>query len=206
MVKNPLYVCSVCGQDFTRRYNANRHNQNIHSDKADIVRFLEYLIGRICAKYLPGDPLSYRLKNGKNNNKTTFVHESADNNNLLHEKSNPPTKTVSYEANPREGGMDGFNSVAGANTRTNPTLDYLLRLKTIIQLQERKHQEFLKQKIQDKLKDIELMLHDFNDPDTVRTLITELTKKYYATTDYVGFNRELESYRDSLVDRYLHWR
>ena len=85
-MKNPLYVCSTRGQDFTRRYNANRHNQNIHSNKADVVRFLECLIGRISGKYLPGDPLSYRIKY-KNDNKTTFVHENA--NNPRHEKSDP---------------------------------------------------------------------------------------------------------------------
>jgi hypothetical protein len=50
------------------------------------------------------------------------------------------------------------------------------------------------------------MLHDFNNPETVRTLITELRNKYNATRDHLSFNRELESYRDSLVDRYLRWR
>jgi transposase-like protein len=54
LIKMPLYVCSTCGQDFTRKYNANRHNQNIHFGKAEIVRFLEYLVGRISGKYLPG--------------------------------------------------------------------------------------------------------------------------------------------------------
>jgi hypothetical protein len=208
-MKNPQYVCSICGQDFTRRYNANRHNQTIHSNKAEIVRFLEYLIGRISGKYLPGDPLSYRIKY-KNDNKTRFVHENA--NNLRHEKSDPSlTKTTSYAPNPRQNEIDGKNtdlnnSMAGMNTATNP-LDYLHHLNTLIQLQDKKHREFLqKRKIEDKLEDIERMLHDFEDPETVRTRITELRDKYNATRDYVSFNRELDAYRDSLVDRYLRWR
>ncbi len=97
----------MCSQDFTRRYNTNRHNQNIHSNKAQIVRFLEYLIGRISGKYLPADPLSYRLKNRNNNNKTTFVHENASN--LRHEQSDLSShmKTVPYIANTREHELDG---------------------------------------------------------------------------------------------------
>jgi hypothetical protein len=50
LIRKPLYVCSICAQDFTRKYNANRHNQNIHFDKAEIVRFLEYLVGRVSGK------------------------------------------------------------------------------------------------------------------------------------------------------------
>jgi hypothetical protein len=174
MMKNPLYVCSICSQDFTRRYNANRHNQNIHSNKSEIVRFLEYLIGRISGKYLPADPLSYKLKNKNNNNKTTFVHENA--NNLRHEKSDPSPMNP-YTANIREHDVSGKNtnfdsSTKGVKAMTNPTLDYLLYLNTLIQLNDRKHQEYLqKRKIEATLNDIEIMLHDFNHPETVRTLL-----------------------------------
>lgn len=62
LTKKPSYVCCTCSQDFTRKYNANRHNQNIHFGKAEIVRYFEYLIGRGSGKYLPADPLSYRNK------------------------------------------------------------------------------------------------------------------------------------------------
>ena len=36
----------TCAQDFTRGYDARRHNSNHHSKQAKIVSFLEYLIGR----------------------------------------------------------------------------------------------------------------------------------------------------------------
>jgi hypothetical protein len=170
---------------------------------------LEYLIGRISGKYLPGDPLSYRLKN-RNKNSTTFIH--ANDNNFRHEKSDSsPMKTVPYTANPRENGVDGKdtdfnNSMGGVNAITNP-LDYMLHLNTLIQLNDRKNQEFLqKRKIEAMLKDIERMLHDLNSTETVQILVTELTNKYIATTDYVSFIKELENYRHSLVDRYLRWR
>ena len=211
MMRKPLYVCCMCSQDFTRRYNANRHNQNIHSNKAQIVRFLEYLIGRISGEYLPADPLSYRLKNGNDNNKTTFVHENA--NNLRHEQSDlsSPRKTAPYTANTIEHELDGKNtnfgnSTGGGKAITNP-LDYMLQLNTLVQQNDKKAEEFLlKRKIREKLEDIARMLYDFNDPETAQIRFIELDNKYNATTDYVGFNRELERYRDSLVGRYLRWR
>jgi hypothetical protein len=71
-IKMPLYVCGTCSQHFTRRYNANRHNENIHANRAEIVRFLEYLIGRSIGKYLASDPLSYRSKR-RSYNKVSMI-------------------------------------------------------------------------------------------------------------------------------------
>jgi hypothetical protein len=72
-IKMPLYVCGTCSQHFTRRYNANRHNKNIHANRAEIARFLEYLIGRSIGKYLASDPLSYRSKR-RSYNKDVIIH------------------------------------------------------------------------------------------------------------------------------------
>jgi hypothetical protein len=47
------YVCATCGQDFTRRCSANRHNNHFHFGNGIIVRFLEYIIGRINGQFLP---------------------------------------------------------------------------------------------------------------------------------------------------------
>jgi hypothetical protein len=194
MTKNPSYVCSTCGQDFTRKSNAKRHNQNIHSDKAEIVRFLEYLIGRISGKYLPGDPLSYRPKN-RNKNNATFVH--ANDNNLCREKSDSS----------KIKNTDFSSSMGGVKPITNH-LDYLIHLNNLIQLNDRKSQERLqRRKIEEKLEEIKRMLYDLNSPETAQIPFRELTNKYNATTDYVSFIKELENYRRSLVnDGYLKWR
>jgi hypothetical protein len=45
------WVCATCGQDFTRSYSANRHNNHFHYGKGIIVRFLEYVIGRINGQF-----------------------------------------------------------------------------------------------------------------------------------------------------------
>ena len=47
------YVCATCGQDFTRRCSANRHNNHFHFGDGIIVRTLEYIIGRINGQFLP---------------------------------------------------------------------------------------------------------------------------------------------------------
>jgi hypothetical protein len=47
------YVCATCGQDFTRRCSANRHNNHFHFGNGIIVRTLEYIIGRINGQFPP---------------------------------------------------------------------------------------------------------------------------------------------------------
>jgi hypothetical protein len=47
------YVCATCGQDFTRRCSANRHNNHFHFGDGIIVRLLEYIIGRINGQFPP---------------------------------------------------------------------------------------------------------------------------------------------------------
>jgi hypothetical protein len=55
------WVCAICSKDFTRMSSAKRHNNNLHSSGAMIVRPIEYIIGRLSGKFpVPHDPLSYR--------------------------------------------------------------------------------------------------------------------------------------------------
>jgi hypothetical protein len=60
-----------------------------------------------------------------------------------------------------------------------------------------------RQKIEDKIEDIKRMLYDFNPPERVQILVSELINRFNATTDYTAFNMELENYRNTLVNRYL---
>jgi hypothetical protein len=60
------YVCATCGQDFTRRYSANRHNNHFHFGNGIIVRFLEYIIGRTNGRFPPPLPAN-------NNNLSTRI-------------------------------------------------------------------------------------------------------------------------------------
>ena len=60
------YVCATCGQDFTRRYSANRHNNHFHFGNGIIVRLLEYIIGRTNGRFPPPLPAN-------NNNLSTRI-------------------------------------------------------------------------------------------------------------------------------------
>jgi hypothetical protein len=56
-MSKPLFVCSLCAEDFTRRSSAERHRNNIHEGKSLVVRFLDYLVGRASGLYpKPNDP------------------------------------------------------------------------------------------------------------------------------------------------------
>jgi uncharacterized Zn-finger protein len=62
---NKPYVCTICSQDFTRKGSGRRHNTNLHSGTATIVRYIDYIIGRLSGHYSPSDPLLYRNKKKK---------------------------------------------------------------------------------------------------------------------------------------------
>lgn len=58
------WICAICSKGFTRKSSAKRHNDNLHSSGAMVVRPIEYIIGRLNGKFpVPHDPLSYRRNN-----------------------------------------------------------------------------------------------------------------------------------------------
>ena len=63
-VGRPNYVCTVCSEHFTRKYSGKRHNFNIHSDRSEIVPYIEYMAGRSSGKYLASHPSWYRKQKG----------------------------------------------------------------------------------------------------------------------------------------------
>jgi hypothetical protein len=54
------YVCATCSEHFTRKYSGTRHNLTIHNGRGEIVRLLEYLLGRSSGQYMPSHPFWYR--------------------------------------------------------------------------------------------------------------------------------------------------
>ena len=61
------WVCSICGQGLTRKSTANRHNNNLHSGAASLVRPYEYIIGRLNGAFSQSDPSLYRRKKDVSN-------------------------------------------------------------------------------------------------------------------------------------------
>jgi hypothetical protein len=62
------WVCATCGEHFTRKYSATRHNNNLHAGNGLIVTLLDYIVGRASGQYLPSDP-----RTRKNHN--TLIHD-----------------------------------------------------------------------------------------------------------------------------------
>ena len=80
------YVCATCGQDFTRRCSANRHNNHFHFGNGIIVRVLEYIIGRVNGQFLPppnNNDLSTRIIRKWWHNKHNSSPFTGNNNNGL---------------------------------------------------------------------------------------------------------------------------
>ena len=52
-MSKPMFACTTCGEDFTRRTSAERHNRNVHNGYCLIVRYVEYLAGLASRLYPP---------------------------------------------------------------------------------------------------------------------------------------------------------
>ncbi len=78
-MSKPLFPCTICGEDFTRRTSADRHRKNIHNGHHSIVRYIEYIAGRASSLYPP--PITPRRLSRKkklmefhnNNQRTLFA-------------------------------------------------------------------------------------------------------------------------------------
>jgi hypothetical protein len=85
MVSQHRWVCTICGDGFTRRTSAIRHNGNLHSGYGLIVRPFEYLVGRQNGTFSkPVDPLIFR----KNKKANYFRNNSAEYSAYTHEAYN----------------------------------------------------------------------------------------------------------------------
>lgn len=99
---NPLaktWMCSLCGQGFTRRTSARRHNDHLHSAQSIIMRPTEYLVGRLQGQLpSPQDPLNYRRPGPHHlrNEPSMIAHDN-------YGKPNPPPNdNFSKSSNPND--------------------------------------------------------------------------------------------------------
>jgi hypothetical protein len=65
-------VCATCGQGFTRKSSAVRHNNILHSGQAMIVKPYDYIIGRLRGEFSPGDPGIYRSNRRNQTNSSVY--------------------------------------------------------------------------------------------------------------------------------------
>lgn len=85
-----LWACSMCGPGFTRKRSANRHNLNLHSGQALVLRTMEYIIGRVNGTFPAAiDPSLFRKTNSRKHNhnisteaRHIYSHDRSISNNL----------------------------------------------------------------------------------------------------------------------------
>src|SRR5437588_12292279 len=63
-MSKPLFACTVCGEDFTRKSSAHRHKVRVHNGLCNVVRFVDYLAGRVSGIY-PLPIMPQRLQSKK---------------------------------------------------------------------------------------------------------------------------------------------
>jgi hypothetical protein len=104
------YICTLCSQTFTRRLSGERHNLNLHSGMAPIVRFIDYIVGRIEGRYHPSNPLLFRRKNKythrKNNSQSMdncknekTVNEVSSRFTVMPDKTKESSQSITNEGN-----------------------------------------------------------------------------------------------------------
>jgi hypothetical protein len=74
----PMYVCSTCGEHFTRNTSAKRHNFNIHSNAGYIVTWAEYVAGKSTNRYQATSTHSPRRRQHNSQNLATTTTTIAD--------------------------------------------------------------------------------------------------------------------------------
>ena len=57
------FVCTICSQTFTRMWRGKVHNTNLHGGQGEIVRMIDYMVGRLSGLYVPSNPSNYRQNN-----------------------------------------------------------------------------------------------------------------------------------------------
>jgi hypothetical protein len=64
MTSKQNWICSICGQTFTRNTSGKRHNLNLHSGLSQIVYSTQYYVGIIKGKYQApvNSPATFRRK------------------------------------------------------------------------------------------------------------------------------------------------
>ena len=197
MATKPLYTCGTCGLHFTRRFNAKRHNNNLHANKADIVTFSEYVVGRTSGKYPPDNPSFYRIKNSNASKRNVVHHYENDNNThfnhqkhiLEFTKTNPTHMPNSKDNSP--GARNQFD------------VERYVILNNLLQSFDSATQSRKKQELEELIDEIGGMLSDFRPPEQVQAVVSGFKRRLDTTTDCTDLHTELNNYRTTLIDQVL---
>ena len=129
---NKTWVCSLCSQDFTRKYSAYRHSRDLHHGQGKILRVIDYMIGRIAGEYSPGNPLMYRSRykqhnSTSNSNTKSFPFASIAHDSSQRGFSNTPSQNEGYVPN-RQANINLVQPSSDSNNGFTSKLDEIRKL------------------------------------------------------------------------------
>jgi hypothetical protein len=175
MISQHRWVCTICGEGFTRRTSAKRHNGNLHGGNSLIVRPLEYIIGRQNGTFgKPIDPLSFRKGNIQKLDEisaygfTAYSHERPNDdsnpnanfygskiygNQTMHQR--PDNVLTSYKQR--------TESTIGQGNASYPTLEKMTKFEKLTELERLLPQYYSPADAQHLLNLINLQVYNFND-------------------------------------------
>lgn len=184
MTSQHRWVCTICGEGFTRRTSANRHNGNLHGGNIMIVRPLEYIIGRQNGTFgKPIDPLSFRKSNIQKPNEisaygfTAYSHERPNDdsnlnanfyrsktygNQIMHQ--HPDNSLTSYEQR--------TESTIGQGNASYPTLENMTKFQ--------------------KLAEVERLLFQYHNPTDAQAVLKVINLQVFNFNDESGLNYQLK--------------
>jgi hypothetical protein len=199
---NKSYVCTICSQDFTRKGSGRRHNANLHSGTATIVRYIDYIIGRTSGHYLPSDPLLYRNKKKKKHTNISSSNNYDDESGFKVIADNTHD-TGFFCRNPSDELIDHNNNYV-VDKQLLHHLTHVFGLKSQHPMQNRavdtsssSYSDEYKQ-ARSKLFELEQLLTPFCSPQSIYNKLNTIVRFCNMRGDYIIIDEALENHRDNI--------
>ncbi len=195
---NNSYVCTICSQDFTRKESGRRHNTNLHSGTATIVRSIDYIIGRISGRYLPSDPLLYRNKKKRHTNISSNNYGNGSGITVIEDNIHD----TGFCRNPADELIDHYKNDVDKQTLHHDT--HLFGLKSQQPMQNRaarttssSYSDEYKQ-ARSKLFELEQLLTPFCSPQFIYNTLNTIVRLCNMRGGYTTIDDALENHRNNI--------
>ena len=184
MINKQRWVCTICGDDFTRRSSATRHSRNLHAGNGMIVRPFEYIIGRQNGKFPePADPLTFR----KYKNKINYQNSQTGYPFYSHDNYNGTCNAPQYYNNVNTFRIQTQHPVPG------PISPVLQQLSSNHEKQSGySSRQLEKMSKHEKLTEVERLLFKYHDPHSAEAILKVLYTQVFNLGDESGLNHQLK--------------
>ncbi len=199
IIKMNSYVCTICSQDFTRKESGRRHNTNLHSGTASIVRSIDYIIGRVSGYYLPSDPLLYRNKKKRYTNISSNNYNNGSGFTVIADN----THDTGFCRNPADELIDhNNNNYVDKHTLHHPTDVFGLKSQQPMQnraanTSSSSYSEEYKQ-ARSKLFELEQLLTAFYPPQFTYNALNTIVRHCNVRGEYTSIDDALENHRNNI--------